>query len=304
MSSSGSITSATGRRAAARPARARPRARRRACEPSPSRVSGSARSVAHSAAAAAPAREHSSADLAEVQVARGEVRVRRVVERRTAPTPGSRKSTQPQPYGCRPCLCGSTTIESARGDRLERRGRDAGLAAVGEQREEAAVRRVDVQPRAVRGAQVGDRARRRRARRATVVPARRRRPCPRRPARSRASSASEVHAARARPAATVSCGAPSTAHSALVRVVRVLAREDRRRPGAARARPRAPRGSRTCPRRSGARAAASKPNIVRDLRDRLPLELAPSPGRRRARGCSGSGASSSRTRPTRSGAAA
>ena len=40
---------------------------------------------------------------------------------------------------------------------VERRAAHARLAAVGEQREEAAVRRVDVQPRAVGRAQVGDR---------------------------------------------------------------------------------------------------------------------------------------------------
>ena len=64
------------------------------------------------ATAAAPGREHSSEISPEVQLVGREVRVGRVV-----PVDGAdrriRKSTQPQPYGCSPCLCGSTTIESA-----------------------------------------------------------------------------------------------------------------------------------------------------------------------------------------------
>ena len=60
MSSSGSTTSAISSRREAAANREPGRACAASWAPSPSRVSGSARSVAQSAAAAAPAREHSS----------------------------------------------------------------------------------------------------------------------------------------------------------------------------------------------------------------------------------------------------
>ena len=154
----------------------------------------------------------------------------------------------------------------------------------------------------MRLAQVGDARRRRPARRApscravaTTVPTP--------PARSRASSASRSMPPVASSGHLLVRRAEHLAH-ALVRVVRVLAGEDHLAPGAARARPTAPRGSRSCPTTSGAPGAprsrtssAIQPTASRSSSRRRRA-------RRRARGCSGSAASSPRTPPTRPGAAA
>src|SRR5882724_1780627 len=79
---------------------------------SPARASGNNFCVAHSAAAAAPGREHSRlisprCSSAELKYVYGESCLY------SRPTAGSRNTTHPHPYGCKPCLCGSITIESA-----------------------------------------------------------------------------------------------------------------------------------------------------------------------------------------------
>ena len=50
-------------------------------------------------------------DFAQMQFCRAEIRVRRIVLIQFSHS-GSRNRTQPHPYGCKPCLCGSITIES------------------------------------------------------------------------------------------------------------------------------------------------------------------------------------------------
>ena len=74
--------------------------------------SGTALSVSHSAAAAAPAREHSR--LISPRCSSSDVKyVYGLSWAYRRPTPGSANRTAPHPYGWRPCLCGSMTIESA-----------------------------------------------------------------------------------------------------------------------------------------------------------------------------------------------
>ena len=247
----------------------RARAPRRGAAPSPSRVSGSARSVVHSAAAAAPAREHSRLISPRCSSVGREVRVRRVVGVE-APDAGIAEQHAAAAVGLQAVLVRVDHDRVARArSRANGAAADAGLAAVGEQREEAAVGGVDVQPRAVLGAQAGDRADgvdRAEAGRAQ----RRARPCRRRRAAQPRFERVEVDAAVARP------GRPSHgARRARRTCARACSGRSRRRRSrvrdAARAPPTAPRGWRSCPMRSGARGAASKPNIAASSRDRLPL---------------------------------
>src|SRR5205814_3079797 len=90
-----------------------PKNRNAACLPrskrpanSPPRPNGNNFCVAQSAAAAAPGREHSKlisprCNSAELKYVYGESCLYNF------PAPGSRNNTQPHPYGCNPCLCGS-----------------------------------------------------------------------------------------------------------------------------------------------------------------------------------------------------
>ena len=96
------------------------------------------------------------ADLAEVQVARREVRVRRVVAVQAADA-GVAEQHGAAAVGLEAVLVRVDDDGVGAPHGVERRAAHARLAAVREQREEAAVRRVDVQARTVARAQLGDR---------------------------------------------------------------------------------------------------------------------------------------------------
>ena len=115
-------------------------------------VGGSTWSVSHSAAAAAPGARALQADLAEVQVGGGEVGVGRVVPVEARRPPGRRRGPRrTRRAAARACAGRRRPSRSAA---IARNGRaSTSRPSVAEQREEAAVRGVDMQPDAVALAQ-------------------------------------------------------------------------------------------------------------------------------------------------------
>ena len=184
---------------------------------------------------------------------RGEVGVRRVVGVE-APDRGVGEQDAAAAVGLQAVLVRVDHDRVGASHRRRRARRDARIAAVGEQREEPAVGGVDVQARSVLRAQAGDRPTSSRAPSEVVPSVATTVPTPRPEARRQRA---EVHAPARAGGDRLVRDSEHAAHAG-VRVVGGGRGDDRAARGAARAPPTAPRGWRSCPRRSGAPGAARR----------------------------------------------